>query len=155
MEKIIISDTTCLILLTKLGIIEVLQQLFTTVTITPEVRQEFGDTLPEWILVESVSNEQQFSVLRLIVDEGEASAIALSLERINALLVMDERKGRQLAKDLGIQTIGTLGILLEGKLQGYLPALRPLFEKIEQTNFRISRDLLNVILVKANEARML
>lgn len=152
MEKIIISDTTCLILLTNLGVLELLQSLFASITITPEVRREFGDELPAWIEIKPVSNQQQFSVLRLMVDEGEASAIALGLEMPDALLIIDERKGRKIAQYLGIQTIGTLGVLLEGKKEGHILALRPLIDKIEQTNFRVSKELLNAILVKAGEA---
>ncbi|MCC6281629.1 MAG: DUF3368 domain-containing protein [Saprospiraceae bacterium] len=155
MEKIIISDTTCLILLSKLGVLDLLRSLFSTVTITPEVGREFGEELPDWILVESVTNQQQLSVLRLIVDEGEASAIALGLEKPNSLLIMDERKGRKLAQDLGIQTIGTLAILLEGKKAGFIASLRPLIDQIDQSNFRVSQDLLNAILVKGGEPPIL
>lgn len=155
MEKIIISDTTCLILLTNLGILDLLKILFTTVTITPEVEREYGEKLPDWILVESVTNQQQLSVLRLIVDEGEASAIALGLEKPNSLLIIDERKGRLLAQNIGIQTIGTLGILLEGKKSGYISTLRPLIDQVVQSNFRISQDLLNAILVKGGEPPIL
>lgn len=155
MEKVIVSDTTCLILLSKLGILDLLQFLFSTVTITPEVEREFGEELPDWILVESVTNQQQLSVLRLIVDEGEASAIALGLEKPNSLLIMDERKGRLLAQDLGIQTIGTLGILLEGKKAGIISTLRPLIDQIAKSNFRVSQDLLNAILLKGGEPPIL
>lgn len=151
MEKVIISDTTCLILLTKLGVLDLLQFLFKNVTITPEVKSEFGEALPAWILVEAVSNHQQLSVLRLIVDEGEASAIALGMEHSNSLLIIDERKGRQVAQDLGIQIIGTLGILIEGKKEGYIATLRPLIDLIQQSDFRVSQDLLNAVLVKGGE----
>jgi len=151
MEKIIITDTTCLILLTKLGVLDVLHSLFINVTVTPEIQREFGEVLPSWVIVEPVANLQQFSMLRLMVDEGEASAIALGLESPNSLLIMDERKGRRLAQDLGLQTIGTLGILLEGKKEGYISVLRPLIDQIAQTNFRVSVDLLNDILLKGGE----
>lgn len=87
-----------------------------------------------------------------MLDDGEASAIALCLEKPNSLLIIDERKGRKIAQDLNIATIGTLGILFEAKQQGHVKKIRPLIEKIQQTDFRISKELLNSILTKAGEA---
>lgn len=152
MEKVIISDTTCLILLSNLGKLDLLQALFSTVTITPEVRAEFGDPLPHWVVVESVKDQQQFATMRLMVDEGEASAIALCLEKPGSLLIMDERKGRKVAQDLGLITVGTLGILLEAKKGGHISQLRPLIEQIFQSDFRVSSDLLNTVLLLSGES---
>ena len=151
MEKVIISDTTCLIILNKIGALDLLQVLFSKVTVTPEVQQEYSDPLPDWITVEAVTNIQQFSILKLMLDAGEASAITLCLEKKNSLLIIDERKGRKIAQDLHIPTIGTLGILLESKLQGHLEYIRPIIDNIQETDFRVSKELLNMILLKAGE----
>lgn len=43
--------------------------------------------------------------LRLIVDEGEAEAIALAME-LNLPLLIDNRKGRKVAEKLGLKFIG-------------------------------------------------
>ena len=155
MEKVIISDTTCLIILNKIGALDLLQVLFSKVTVTPEVQQEYSDPLPDWITVEAVTNIQQFSILKLMLGAGEASAITLCLEKKNSLLIIDERKGRKIAQDLHIPTIGTLGILLEAKLQGHLEYVRPIIDNIQETDFRVSKELLNVILLKAGESPIL
>lgn len=151
MEKIIISDTTCLILLSKLGKLELLKMLFSTVIITPEIQQEYNDRLPEWIHIESVVDQKRFSFLKTILDEGEASAIALCLETPKSLLILDERKGRKLATDLGLPIIGTLGVLLEAKTHGYIPSMQSVVEQILASDFRISPELLNEILIKSGE----
>ena len=155
MEKIIISDTTCLIILSKIAALNLLKSLFSTVTITPEVQQEFGNPLPDWIIVETSTNKHQLSALKLILDDGEASAIALCLETPNCLLIIDERKGRKVAQNLQIPTIGTLGILLEAKNRGFLENIRPFVDKIQQTDFRISKELLNAVLIKAGEPALI
>lgn len=152
MEKIIVSDTTCLIVLSKIGALDLLKSLFSIITVTPEIQQEYGNPLPDWFVVEASTNLQQLTVLKLLLDDGEASAIALCLEKPNSLLIIDERKGRKVAQDLNITTIGTLGILFEAKQQGYLEKIRPLIEKMQQTDFRISKELLNSILIKAEES---
>ena len=155
MEKIIISDTTCLIILSKIAALNLLKSLFSTVTITPEVQQEFGNPLPDWIILETSTNKHQLSALKLILDDGEASAIALCLETPNCLLIIDERKGRKVAQNLQIPTIGTLGILLEAKNRGFLENIRPFVDKIQQTDFRISKELLNAVLIKAGEPALI
>ena len=49
MHKTIISDTSCLILLDKIGELDILNKLFGTIITTSEVAEEFGQTLPAWI----------------------------------------------------------------------------------------------------------
>jgi len=56
---------------------------------------------------------------------------------------------------LDIPIIGTLGILLEAKNLGLVYSLRPLLEEVLKTNFRISKQLLNVVLEQANELPIL
>lgn len=49
MHKAIISDTSCLILLDKIGELEILNKLFGQIFTTPEVANEFVLPLPSWI----------------------------------------------------------------------------------------------------------
>jgi len=49
MHKTIISDTSCLILLDKIGELAILNKLFGTIITTTEVVDEFGQPLPVWI----------------------------------------------------------------------------------------------------------
>jgi uncharacterized protein len=51
MTKIIISDTSCLIALSKIGMLNILKDLYREIIITREVNDEFADKLPEWIIV--------------------------------------------------------------------------------------------------------
>jgi predicted nucleic acid-binding protein len=52
MPKVIISDTSCLIILTKIGEIDLLRQLYKTVTITQDISLEYGENLPDWFEVQ-------------------------------------------------------------------------------------------------------
>jgi predicted nucleic acid-binding protein len=56
MQKTIISDTSCLILLEKIGELALLHQLFGTIITTPEVAAEFGSTLPIWFEIKSATD---------------------------------------------------------------------------------------------------
>lgn len=49
METIIVSDTSCLIILEKIGHLSLLQASYGKVVVTPTVATEFGQHLPEWV----------------------------------------------------------------------------------------------------------
>jgi len=60
-------------------------------------------------------------------------------------------KGRKLAQKLNLNIIGTLGLILIAKREGILPQIKPIFDKIQGTNFRIAPGLLEDILKQAGE----
>lgn len=139
MSRIVIADTSCLIILSKINLLDILPSLFGEVWITEEVNEEFGEALPNWIIVKKADTAQITKILSLNVDEGEASAMALYLEQTEeTLLVIDERKGRLIAKDLGIKIIGTLGILLKARQVGLIDDIQNVINLLEKTDFRLS-----------------
>lgn len=150
-HTVVITDASCFIILHKIGALPLLHQLFTTVITTPEIAEEYGQTLPEWVTVLSVRNKKLQQDLSLIVDSGEASAIALAHEIENNYMITDDLQARKLALKLGLTIIGTLGVLLRAKQKGLISLLAPYLEQIKQTNFRMSADLLNIILKEAGE----
>jgi len=81
MQKIIVSDTSCLILLKKINRIDLLQKLFGQITITKIIADEFGNELPEYIIIENPINIIYQKILEGFLDIGEASAIALAMEK--------------------------------------------------------------------------
>ncbi len=142
MKRVVISDTSCLIILSKIGCLNILQSLFGEILITEEIENEFGELLPNWIIVKKAKSQQIEKILELNIDEGEASAVALYLEQSDdALLIIDERKGRIIAKDLGIKIIGTIGVILKAKEIGIISNLSEIIERLEVTDFRLSPKL--------------
>ena len=83
MNKIIISDTSCLIALSNIGLLSVLRDLYQEILITQEVKDEFGEKLPDWIKVLKVKNVEKQREIAKELDKGEASSIALALETDN------------------------------------------------------------------------
>ena len=79
MDKIIISDTSCLIALSKINKLDILKDLYSEIIITREVYNEFGGTLPNWIIISDIKNSQKQKELEIKLDKGEASSIALAL----------------------------------------------------------------------------
>ncbi len=53
---------------------------------------------------------------------------------------------------MGISVTGSLGVLIAAKNKGYIQAVKPLIEKIQKTNFRISEELIERVLDNVNES---
>ena len=151
MRKIILSDTSCLIILEKIGELELLHAVFVEIVVTGEVAAEYGLPLPDWISIQNPHDKNYQQILEASVDKGEASAIALAVELENCLLIIDDLKGRNLAEQLGIKITGTFGLIIEAKLSGHIKSVKPLLAKIKQTDFRLSKNIERKILLKANE----
>lgn len=90
-------------------------------------------------------------MLAAAVDKGEASAIALALEMTDCLLIIDDLKGRKLARRLGLTITGTLGVLIQAKQNGYISMLKPLLDKAQHTDFRLSEQLVQETLKEVGE----
>ncbi|KAA6301615.1 MAG: hypothetical protein EZS26_002221 [Candidatus Ordinivivax streblomastigis] len=90
-------------------------------------------------------------LLEATLDRGESSAIALSIELGNTLLIIDDLKGRKEAKRLGLKITGTLGLLFSAKQKGLIPALKPYLDKLQAVDFRISPIIVQELLTLSNE----
>src|SRR5690606_7984245 len=135
-SDIIISDTSCLIILDKIDELELLMKVGRKIYVTPIILKEFGKSLPEWISVLSPENSHYQQILEMDLDEGEASAIALSLDMGNSILMLDELKGRKIAEKLNLRYSGTFGLILKAKQLGLINSVKPILDKIKSTNFR-------------------
>jgi hypothetical protein len=121
---VVIADTSCFILLDKIGEIELLKKLFTSITTTQTIAAEFRKPLPQWVNILPVQNKPYQHLLEIEIDEGEASAFALSVEYSNSLLIIDDMKARKLAEKLFLNYTGSLGILLKAKEYNILPSVK-------------------------------
>ena len=145
MSRNIVADTSCLILLNKLGKIDLLKSLFGSITITKIIAEEFGEAVPKFIDVEESENKNYQKILESFLDPGEASAIALALEKKECLLIIDDQKGRQEAKRLNISFTGTLGIFIVAKEKGLINSVTEIINEIQKTNFRIDKELIQKV----------
>lgn len=77
MPKTIISDTSCLIILSNIGALDILQKLYGQVFTTIDIANEYGEPLSRWLEIIKVQDESKQELLELQLDKGESSAIAL------------------------------------------------------------------------------
>ncbi|MEN9382107.1 MAG: hypothetical protein RI940_988 [Bacteroidota bacterium] len=148
MQQKVYVDTSVLILLFKINQLNLLLLLYRNVYITEEIRVEYRDAIPNWILVESSSTETSEN---FDLDKGEASLINNVIKYKNSLLIIDDAKARRVAKKLNLNFIGTIGIIIKAKQLGYINKIKPLLEKMNLTNFRLAPDIQAKALLLAGE----
>lgn len=151
MHKTIISDTSCFIILSKIEKLYLLKSVYGQIVTTSDIVEEFGEQLPDWIIIEHVADKSRQRILELQIDRSESSAIALALETQNCTLILDDFKARKIAQQLGITITGTIGVIVKAKLNGIIPSIKPYIEKIKETNFRISAEIELQALKEAEE----
>ena len=157
---IVVSDSSPLIALSSVDRLDLMQRLFDTVIIPVSVRDEvmgtaakIAEELPTFIHVESVVAELPVRFLKMNLHAGESEAIALALERGIQGIILDDKLAREIAAELGLKVIGTLGLLILAKRKGFLSEVRPVMAQIiERVNFRIAPSVLNRALSLIEEA---
>jgi predicted nucleic acid-binding protein len=80
-----------------------------------------------------------------------ASVIQLALEQGVRTVCIDERAGRRIATAVGLDVVGTLGLLLQAKTSGLLDALRPVIARLAATGAWYDEALVRRVLEAAGE----
>lgn len=128
-----VLDSTCLIGLERIGRLGLLTALLDPILAPPAVVAEFGSRF-EWLTMVAPSNTGTVAALKLSVDAGEAEAIALAYER-RCRIILDDRKARAVALQLGVPVTGTVGLLLKAKQAGVIPSVLPLLDALDAHHF--------------------
>jgi len=160
---IVVSDATPIITLAKIDRLDILGRFYHEVLLPNAVFDEvcrnpaFAAEAAaiqkcEFMRLKTVSRTQSVKILMASgLDLGESEAIVLADTLADALLLIDERKGRQIARNMGIRITGTLGILLQAKKLGLIKNIKPLLDRLITENIRISESLYSSILEQAGE----
>jgi predicted nucleic acid-binding protein len=160
---IVISDTSPISNLFVIGRLDLLQEIYQQIILPQAVYDElmklksFGYDIQEidklvWMVVKKPVNSQQVLLLRMNLDAGESEAIVLSQETNADLLLIDERAGAKKAKELGLKTIGLLGVLVKAKDLGMVDSLKSILEELqEKAGFWLSAKLKKEILDAVGE----
>lgn len=159
----VISNTSPITNLAAIGQFALLHRLYGEISIPKAVWEELHasgqewpgslevDSAP-WVYQRIAQNSTLIEVLSRDLDRGEAESIALALELKADLVLLDEREGRRMARRLGLDVIGVLGILLEAKHNNYIPTIRPMLDKLRYVaGFFMTDDLIQEVLLAAGE----
>ena len=145
---IVISDNSVLSCLAEVGELELLRVLYGRITITETIRREAEhpgapeklraliSAMPAWISI--VPDDIPYLEETAVLDAGEASAITLAWRhRDTSLLILDEKRGRRVASELGLRITGTAGILADAAVAGLVDFEKTLL-RLAQSGFRLN-----------------
>lgn len=104
-----------------------------------------------WLKVVRVSNQITVDILSYSLDPGEAEVLALAYQLKPDFVIIDELKGRKMANYLGIDVIGTLGLLLMSKELKIIAEVKPLMQQLKKKGIWISNKLYDEVLRLAQE----
>jgi len=155
--KIIIADNSTLITLLDTNNFDLLFELFKEIIIADEVYAEITyqfyhkEKIDQYIIknrlqLQSVEHKEMYEMLTKRVDKGEAESITLA-KKLELPLIIDERKGRNIANSLGVPIIGLIGILLKLLEKNIITKERAIkvIEEVEENDFRLSNGLKDLI----------
>ena len=160
---IVVSDTSPILNLARIGRLELLESLFHQVLIPSAIHDELNASqrdLPPaidfasetWLVVATANDQKRVQELCANLDLGEAEAIVLALERGAELLLVDERRGRRNATAAGLTVTGLLGVVARAKRAGLIDLAKPILDQLIQTaRFWISADLYAEVLSELGE----
>lgn len=154
-----VLDTSPIISLSIINKLPILESLFSSIYIPKAVWKELSDNkaiLP-FSGIKSFFNSRKIKEisknnnLTPFVDCGESEAIILAKE-INAdYLIIDDKRARSIAEEIGLECIGTLGLLYRAKEKSLITELKPLFTQLIANGRYYSKEILNFLLSKDNE----
>ena len=159
---IVVSDTSPLNYLVLIHAVDVLPALFDEIHVptlvidelnrsrAPDVVKQWARSLPKWLRVSAPSSNITTSVR---LDPGETQAIALAKELHAETVLIDERKGRRVAEEQGLNAVGTLTVL-EFAAERKLLDLRPTLDLLRGTTFYITNEYINAALERDAARRL-
>jgi predicted nucleic acid-binding protein len=156
----VVIDAGPLIYLSLLGRLNLLPDLFGRLWVVEAVYQEVviqgkgqpgaGDTesavASGWLQRVAVRHRAVVEALLADLDLGEAETIAVARELNADGVLMDDRTGRARAHSMGLQTSGTIGVLLLAREAGKAVDVKRDLDKLMQHNFRVSSELYNSLM---------
>jgi predicted nucleic acid-binding protein len=152
---LVVPDTSPIFYLLSIGQINLLPQLFGKVFVPDAVRQElchpaapivirnWAAGVPAWAEVTPVETIEDAALQPL--GAGERAAITLAISLQADLILIDERKGTNVALNKGFEVTGTLGVLMLANRRGFVD-LAEAFSGLKRTNFRYRQKLLDELL---------
>jgi len=159
---IIVSDSGPIISFARAGYLKLLGQLFQEIIIPEAVYEEIAiigigragakEVISgEWIKTKRTKNRLKVKQLPAMLGLGEREAIILAQE-LNATLLIDDRKAREVAEENGINCFGSLRVLKEAKDRKLIDAIKPVGDELIVTGLRIDSSLYQRFLQEVGES---
>jgi len=150
--RIVVANSSVLIFLSKIKLLDILKKLFGTVYIPEavyhEVVVEGGERSgaievkkADWVKIVHIKNKRLANYLRQEIDVGEAEAIVLALELKADVILLDDADARMIARSMGLNIKGTIGVLLLAWRKGLLEDVEEKIKELMSKGYRLRSDI--------------
>ncbi len=161
MRRVIVNSTP-IILLSNINQLELLKQLYETITIPQAVYDEVTAKPDsacqnlknhfDWIKVEKIRNPIQKKMYEAKLHDGEVEVMILAQEEPKAdLVILDDNSAKKTAKFLELSVTGTLGVLVKAKQLNYIEKVKPLMDALIANGFFVTQNVYSMVLEQAGE----
>jgi predicted nucleic acid-binding protein len=164
-EGPIVCNTGPLIALAMVGHLDLLAKLYHRVFVPEAVLREATGSgtgrigaaeVASAAWLERVSGD--LAVEPLLAKElgpGESEVIAAAHHLGARLVLIDERRARRIAEQAyGLRVKGSAGILVAAKRAGFIPAVRPLLERMRTQGYHLSQRLIDRAVAESREEEL-
>jgi uncharacterized protein len=164
LANIVVADSSPLIGLGRINQLPILNSVFDKIIIPSKVAEEclldssrsgakaIQNAISHNFIEINSQRENADSIEKLagLLDEGEAAAIMLA-QKLKAPILIDEKLGRRVAREIGLQIIGVGAVLVIAKRKGAISNIQLLINQLKDSGFRLSEQLIKRILLLAGE----
>jgi len=158
---IIVSDSGPIISFARAGHLKLLRQLFQEIVIPEAVYKEIAvigsgragakEVIDEgWIRTRKIKNRLKIKQLPATLGLGEREAIVLAQE-LDGILLIDDRKARELAEENGVSCFGSLRVLKEAKDKKLIESIKHIGDELREKGLRIDNSLYQRFLQEMEE----
>jgi predicted nucleic acid-binding protein len=142
MPEPIVVDTSSLIALERINLLQILCKIYKEVVIPDSVIKEFGNlSLPCLSIRKVESNLLKLLITDLNLGKGEAEVIALASQK-GLKVIIDDSKARKVAENMGLKLTGTIGVLLRAERLGLIDSAQEKVKELREKGFYVSEELL-------------
>ncbi len=156
-NSLIIGDSSALVTLAIADKLDIVEKLFGNLYVPEAVYKEltkiekpYSSKLKSF-LKGRVKNVN-LKIEKLGLGAGELEAIILYKELNADILLIDDARAKKFALLNDIKVIGSLGILIKAKENGYISEIKPLLEKIKKSGIYLTDYIINQVLEICNES---
>jgi predicted nucleic acid-binding protein len=150
----LVVDSGALIALARVDLISLPARYFNVISVTAAVLDEVmrGASEAEAVAFRTANDSgaltlvddpdaQTVSEMGAGIGMGERTSIALA-RSISAALLIDDRRAKTIAQQVGVQTLGTVGLLVQARKDNFIPALTPLLDALTTSGYFLAPTLI-------------
>jgi len=162
-EEVVI-DASPLITLFRSQQAELLTQLFSNIWVPDAVWQEvtnstYNDSASQGVVTSNWLKQVTVNKIHEVISQqnlgsGESEVLSFALTHPKVRAMLDDHAARRCAKNIGVSTLGTGGMLILAKQRGIIQSVGKSLQALRAAGLWLSDDLIQMLITKAGESNI-